>query len=138
MKQKAAVTRRSDCPISIALELLGDTWSLLIVRDMLFMGSTTYNDFLNAGEGIATNVLADRLQRLECGGIVEKNRDATDARKFIYGLTDKGLALAPVLLELILWSASHEQTAAPAVFVRQIKRDRASLLEDIKSRHRKK
>lgn len=136
MKQKPEISRRSDCPISIALELLGDTWSLLVVRDLMFKGGKTYNDFLNAGEGIATNILADRLQRLENGGIIEKNRDPNDARKFIYRLTDKGLGLAPMLLELILWSASFEQTATPAAFVRHIKRDRAGLLAEINAQHR--
>jgi DNA-binding HxlR family transcriptional regulator len=98
--------RRSGCPISIALELLGDAWSLLIVRDLMFKDRRTYNDFLTGGEGIASNVLADRLRKLEAANIIEKRRDPEDARRFLYRLSPKGIELAPVLVELVIWSAT--------------------------------
>lgn len=132
MKEKKLSLRRSECPINVLLEMLGDTWSLLIVRDMIFLGSTTYNEFLNASEGIATNILSDRLQRLECVGIVEKRRNPSDARKFIYRLTAKGLDLAPMLVEMILWSAQYEETAAPPEILELMKADKERFIAGLK------
>jgi DNA-binding HxlR family transcriptional regulator len=113
MPKKPKHHRRSGCPISIALEILGDAWSLLIVRDMMFKGRTTFDAFQKAGEGIATNILADRLTRREGDGILVKHKDPLDARSFVYRLTQKGIDLAPMLVELILWSARYEKTDAP-------------------------
>jgi DNA-binding HxlR family transcriptional regulator len=100
MREKAPAGRRSGCPINILLEAVGDTWSLLIVRDLMFFGRKTYNEFPNAGEKIATNILSDRLQRLESSGIVAKQRDPSDARRYLYRLTEKGTDLAPVAMPL--------------------------------------
>jgi DNA-binding HxlR family transcriptional regulator len=105
---------RSLCPISLALDIFGDAWTLLIVRDLMFKGMNTFNAFLNAGEGIATNVLTDRLARLEAAGMIDKTRDAEDARRYVYRLTAKGADLAPVLVQIVLWSALHTETDAPA------------------------
>src|SRR3989442_2467774 len=101
MKKRVVAERRSDCPLNATLEVLGDRWSLLIVRDLMFKGRTTYKDFLAGGEGIATNVLANRLQRLEAEGVIGKGRDAADARRLVYRLTTNGLALAPLLVQMI-------------------------------------
>src|SRR5437868_11918581 len=92
--------RRSDCPISVALETFGDTWSLLIVRDMIYFGKKTYGEFLESQEGIATNILASRLAQLEQKGILSKKPDAADKRKEVYSLTETGLDLIPILLEM--------------------------------------
>lgn len=127
---------RSGCPISIALELLGDAWTLLIVRDLMFKDRRTYNDFLNGGEGIASNILADRLRKLEDANIIEKQRDPKDARRFIYRLSPKGIDLAPVLVELVIWSARHEQTDAPPPAVRSMRADREKFLADVRRRWR--
>jgi DNA-binding HxlR family transcriptional regulator len=108
----------------VALEAFGDAWSLLVVRDLMFKGRKTFNEFLNAEEGIASNILADRLQRLEANGIVVKRRDPVDARRIVYRLTDKGIALAPVLLELVVWSARHERTDAPSPVVKEMEFNR--------------
>ena len=124
-----ASPRRSGCPISIALELLGDSWSLLIVRDLMFKGLRTFNEFLDSGEGIATNVLADRLRRLESGGIVEKRPDPNDGRRVLYRLTRKGIDLAPVLVELVVWSATYERTEAPLELARQMKANREAFID---------
>lgn len=128
--------RRSGCPISLALELLGDAWSLLIVRDLMFKDRRTYNDFLAGGEGIASNVLADRLRRLEEAHIIEKRRDPADGRRFLYRLSAKGIDLAPMLVELVIWSARHEQTDAPPAVVRSMRNDRAAFLADVRQRWR--
>jgi DNA-binding HxlR family transcriptional regulator len=124
--------RRSGCPVSTALEILGDAWSLLIVRDLMFKGYRTFNEFLNAGEGIATNVLAERLARLESAGIVTRRRDARDARRWIYRLTGKGIDLAPALVEIVVWAAEHEQTDAPESTVRAMRSDREGFLASVR------
>src|SRR2546429_9461978 len=110
MKKRIVAERRSDCPLNATLEVLGDRWSLLIVRDLLFKERTTYKDFLAGGEGIATNVLASRLKRLEAEGVIEKGRDAADARRVIYRLTAKGLSLAAVLVAVIVLGARPYRT----------------------------
>src|SRR6266478_6177168 len=134
MKKKTMAERRSACPLNATLEVLGDRWSLLIVRDLIFKGRTTYKVFLAGGEGIATNVLADRLQRLEAEGVIEKGRDAADARRLVYRLTTKGLALAPVLVEMIVWGARHYHTAAPPATIREMTEHRERVLADFRSR----
>jgi len=99
--------RRSDCPVSTALDVVGDKWTLLILRDMLFAGKSTYGQFLKSAEKIATNVLADRLAVLESQGIVSKAVAADKKSKFTYRLTEKGIDLVPVIVTLILWGAKH-------------------------------
>jgi DNA-binding HxlR family transcriptional regulator len=106
--------RRSDCPINFSLETFGDMWSLLIIRDIVYFGKQSYGEFLESDEGIATNILATRLAQLEEKGILVKKQDPTDRRKDIYSLTNKGLDLIPILLELASWGARHDpQTGAP-------------------------
>lgn len=100
--------RRSDCPINFAVEVLGDRWSLVILRDMVFWGKRTYGEFLSSDESIATNVLASRLRHLEREGLIERSPDPNDRRKDRYDLTESGLALIPVLVELTCWSARNE------------------------------
>lgn len=125
-------TRRSGCPISIALELLGDAWSLLIVRDLMFKGRHSFNEFLDGGEGIATNILADRLRRLEAAGIIDKQTDPGDRRRSRYRLTRKGIELGPVMVELVVWSATHEATEAPAEVVREMRAHRRAFLARVR------
>lgn len=115
------------------LEVFGDRWSLLIVRDLMFKKQHEFKDFLAAEEGIATNVLADRLRRLEQHGIVTKAAHPSDARKVIYRLTKKGLDLAPVLVEMVIWAAEHERTGAPASMVRRMSDDRQSFIADMRA-----
>jgi DNA-binding HxlR family transcriptional regulator len=120
----------------MALETLGDAWSLLIVRDLMFKDRRTYNEFLQGGEGIASNILADRLRKLEAAGIVDKRGDPSDARRFLYSLSAKGIDLAPVLVELVLWSARHEATDAPAPVLRAMRGDREAFIEGVRARWR--
>lgn len=100
-------THRSLCPINLVLEAVGDNWSLLILRDLMFRGHSSYQAFLRSEEGIATNILADRLARLEQNGLISKASDPADARKFIYALTEKGADLAPLLVEMTLFANRH-------------------------------
>lgn len=124
--------RRSNCPINFALESFGDTWSLLIVRDILMSGKRTYGDFLKSDERIATNILADRLLRLERNGIINKISYEKDKRKDIYQLTRRGIDLLPVLLEIILWSAKYDsKTAAPKEFVEKIRSHKEDVVIEI-------
>jgi DNA-binding HxlR family transcriptional regulator len=101
-------THRSACPVSLSLEIIGDRWSLLIVRDMMVRALRTFRQFQESGEGIATNILADRLHRLQAAGIIVSEPDAADGRRSVYRLTEKGIDLAPVLLELLIWGVRHE------------------------------
>lgn len=122
--------RRSYCPVNVAVELLGDRWSLLVVRDLMFRGYRTYGELLDSSEGIATNMLADRLKKLVTAGVIET--EDKDSAKPAYRLTAKGVDLAPVLVELILWSAHHEKTLAPPALVRRIEKNKAAFIAEIR------
>jgi len=125
--------RKSDCPVHFALEVFGDAWTLLIIRDLMFKGRSTYSDFLRAEESIATNVLADRLLRLEQDGIIDKQGGGRGSASR-YRLTPKGIDLLPILLEIIAWSAKHDpQTAADRKFVRRLRREPDKLAAEIRS-----
>ena len=128
--------RRSGCPIGISLDLFGDRWSLLIVRDLLFKDCRSFKEFADAGEGIATNVLAERLSRLEAAGIVERHADSADRRKVVYRLSPKGFDLAPVLVEMVIWAARHEVTDAPPAEVREMERHRKRFMRALQKRWR--
>jgi len=124
--------RKSDCPINYALEIFGDKWTFLIVRDLMFKGKHYYKEFLEAEEGIATNILADKLSGLEDAEIISKTVDPEHKSKQIYKLTKKGIDLVPVLVEIILWSAKHDsQTATDVKFVRRAKKDKGGMIEEI-------
>jgi DNA-binding HxlR family transcriptional regulator len=132
-KQKPHPNRRSGCPLNASVEMLGDRWSLLIIRDMMLRGFRYFKDILKSYEGIATNILADRLRKLEAHGIIATERDPSDGRKLIYSLTAKGIDLAPVLTEMVLWAAAHEDTENQAL-VRLMKKDKAHFLAAIRQR----
>lgn len=128
---KQASNARSRCPISMALELIGDPWSLLIVRDLMFKGRHRYKDFQDAEEGIASNILADRLRRLEASGILGRAADPEDRRRSVYSLSKKGIELAPVLVDLVIWSAKHHDTGAPTAIVRLMRDQRDAFLQGV-------
>lgn len=134
--KKSKSPRRSGCPVSISLEALGDRWSLLIIRDLMVRGYHTFKEFLGSGEGIATNILADRLKKLEAAGIIVSKTEKTDRRKLSYRLTEKGVDLAPVLLEILIWGAHHEQTGAPRAFIENLEQNREEILAETKRRWR--
>lgn len=106
--QKAKKPLRSHCPVNFGLEAIGDRWTLLILRDIVFRGKRTYGEFLKSEEGFATNILASRLAHLEAEGIL-KREDAPDGRKDLFSLTEKGLDLIPLLFEMVLWSAKYDR-----------------------------
>lgn len=133
MKSKPNVKRRSGCPLNASVEMLGDRWSLLIIRDMMLRGFRTYKEFMECYEGIATNTLADRLRKLEAYGIITAEPDPADGRKLIYLLTAKGIDLAPVLTEMVLWAAEHEQTGNQEL-VRLMKADKEKFLAGMRTR----
>ena len=119
--KRSTECRRSGCPISFTLDFLGDKWTLLIIRDMVFLGKKYFGEFLESDEKIATNILADRLKRLEEDKIIFKKDNPDNQKKFIYGLTEKGIELVPLLLEMIKWGAKHNpHTAAPKEFVHNL------------------
>jgi DNA-binding HxlR family transcriptional regulator len=99
---------RSDCPISLALDAIGDRWSLLILRDLIVRGKKRYQEFLSSDEGISTNILADRLVRLEQQGLITKSDDPDDKRQFRYAPTQKALDLLPIIYEMGRWSAKYD------------------------------
>lgn len=102
-----AIKPRSGCPLSYTLDFFGDKWSLLIVRDMALNNKSTYGEFLNSEEKIATNILADRLSMLETNGFVTKQVAADKKSKFVYRLTEKGISLVPIILEIGLWGSTY-------------------------------
>src|SRR5437870_13580477 len=133
MPKKRKGKRRSACPLNASVEMLGDRWSLLIIRDMMLRGSRSYKEFLECYEGIATNILADRLRKLVAYGIVTTEPDPADGRKRIYLLTTKGIDLAPVLTEMVLWAAAHEDTGNQAL-IREMRRDKWRFLAAVRQR----
>jgi DNA-binding HxlR family transcriptional regulator len=125
---------RSGCPVSVSLEILGDRWSLLIIRDLMVRACRTFKDFQQSGEGIATNILAGRLKRLKGAGILYTEPDPMDGRRSNYRLTEKGIALAPVLLEMLVWGAQHNETAAPCGVILNMAKNREAVLAETRRR----
>lgn len=99
--------KRSDCPISCTLDILGDKWSLLIIRDMMFRQKSTYGEFLKSEEKIATNILASRLQNLEENELIEKLEHPESKAKVLYRLTAKAIDLLPIIVEIHLWADKY-------------------------------
>jgi len=99
---------RSRCPVNLALEIFGDKWTLLIIRDIMFAQKQTFRELLQSEEKIATNILADRLKRLEKQGVLQATADPGHQQKIIYRLTEKGIDLLPILVEIGSWSLQHE------------------------------
>ena len=128
---------RSGRSVSVSFDIFGDRWSLIIVRDLMVCGYSTFGEFLRAAEGIATNVLADRLRRLKAAGVLAAKRLTWDRRRVHYRLTKKGISLAPVLVEILIWSAIHERDAA-ACSLRLVGRSRDAILAEIQRRWKKK
>ena len=134
MAGKPKAKSRSGCPVSVALEVFGDRWSLLIVRDLMVRGYKTFKDFQGAGEGIATNILADRLRKLQDAKIITAETEEADARRMNYRLTERGIDLAPVLLELLIWGARHEQAGLSCGPIEEMARNRDEVLAEVRRR----
>ena len=132
MDEKAS---RSCCPISLALDILGDKWTLLVIRDLVFLRKRHFKDFQSSPEKIATNILSNRLKMLECAGIISRKTDPENARQVVYDLTDKGIDLIPMLVEMILWGTKYDQrSAAPPAVIKRIKKDRKGYLAELQKK----
>lgn len=124
------VKKRSDCPVSCSLDIWGDKWSLLIVRDLMFAKECTYGDFLKSAEGIATNILASRLQSLEENKIIEKLDHPDSKAKVLYRLTKKGIDLLPVMIEINLWAEKYFTIPDDRKeMLKEVKKDKAGFIK---------
>ncbi|EBA16783.1 hypothetical protein RSK20926_03224 [Roseobacter sp. SK209-2-6] len=124
---------QSGCPVAYGLEVFGDRWSLLVIRDMAVKGAKTYGELLDGWEGISTNILAQRLKQLEEAGILVKTQDPDNRRSFLYSLTPKGRDLAPVLAEIALWSAKYNEAGhAMTGFSDKVQMDRERVVSRIR------
>lgn len=120
---------KSHCPINLTLETIGDSWSLLIVRDIIYYGKNTFGEFLSSEEGISTNILASRLHQLEQKGLLVKTSHESDKRKERYVLSEKGLDLIPILLEMADWGAKHDpNTNAEKRWIDAVNSNRVNLI----------
>lgn len=128
------------CPVVFALDVIGDKWSLLVLRDMLFRGKRTYGDFLKSHEKISTNILADRLGKLEAAGMIAKVPARKNSPRKAYKMTEKGADMLPVILEMIAWSAKYDRysegaaliAGAPDDLLHRIKTDRDGLMAELR------
>lgn len=131
--------RQSGCPVAFTLDAFGDKWSLLIVRDMLLNGKRHYGELLESPERIASNILADRLKRLEEGGVITKAADPKNQRKYVYALTQKGIDLLPLVLESVVWGSKHvPENSTPKEFLRRLKKDRGAVAKEVLAALRRK
>ena len=122
--------KRSDCPVSCSLDIWGDKWSLLIIRDLMMARECTYGDFLKSGEGIATNILASRLQSLEENGLIEKLVHPESKAKVLYKLTPKGIDLVPVMIEINLWAEKYFTIPADRkAMLKEVKKDKEGYIK---------
>ncbi len=137
---KRAARSSGKCPITFALDIFGDKWSLVILRDMIFKEKKYYGEFLNSAEKISTNILANRLARLESEGLISKTRDTENLSKFVYRLTRKGKDLIPLMLDIIEWSTKYDPQpgvpdniihGAPANLLKRWHEDREALIAEI-------
>jgi len=142
-KRKQAKKGSGKCPVAFALDIFGDKWSLIILRDMLFKGKRHYGEFLNSSEKISTNILANRLDKLESEGLVVKTQDTENLSRFVYSLTDKGKDLLPLLLEMVEWGVKYDPqpgipdniiTGAPARLLERSCEKRDALIAEILSK----
>ena len=126
---------RSDCPVSYALDFFGDKWTFLIIRDLAFEGKKFYKEFRNSKESIATNILSDRLKKLENNGVIESKVYPELKTRKVYSLTEKGKDLIPVLVEMILWSAKYQEgLAVTEDFLTKARNHREKVIANLRSR----
>ena len=120
------------CPVRFGMSQFGDKWSFLIIRDLMFKGRKYYHEFIEAGEGISTNILANRLADLESNGIVSKSKDPIKGSRFIYKLTQKGIELMPMMLAMIDWAEKYDsETEVPKDFIKSLRNNPDKLQQDL-------
>ena len=126
---------KSHCPVNYALEHFGDKWSLLIIRDLMFKGKRHYNQFFESDEKVSTSVLGDRLKSLEELGIIRKGKDEVKKSRIRYSLTEKGISLLPMMVEMIVWSGQFDKkTAAGQDFLSKAKKKREALISELEEK----
>ena len=130
MKTSREITHRSDCPVSYTLDFLGDKWTLLILRDMIFSGKSSYGDFLQSDEKIATNILADKLHILTVNGFVTKDISPDNRSRFRYILTEKGIGLLPVVIEMIIWGSKYNEADVNKELLAVLKKDKEKAIKE--------
>jgi DNA-binding HxlR family transcriptional regulator len=128
----------SNCPISYALEIFGDRWTLLVLRDLMLRGLTRYRELLDSPEGIATNVLADRLKRLEQRGLISRTQDLNDARQFVYTPTETAIDLVPMLLEMMVWGVKQTGHELAGDILSRFHSDRDQCISEVQQSIRKR
>ncbi len=128
---------RSDCPISCSLDIFGDKWSLLIIRDVMLRNKFSYGEFLESEEKIATNILAGRLSLLEAENILTKEVSPKNKSKFIYRLTKKGIDLLPIVIEIMDWGAKYNPDCPRKEVGKRIKKDKAGLIKEYSQKLKK-
>jgi DNA-binding HxlR family transcriptional regulator len=125
-------SRQSGCPVAFTLDNFGDKWSIVVVRDMLLNGKKYYSEFLESPEGIASNILAERLKRLEEASVITKNSDPRNQKKYLYELTQKGVDLLPLVLEAVIWGSKYvPENTTPKEFLRRLKEERDLVIQEI-------
>ena len=127
------IQHRSDCPIAYSLDYLGDKWVLLILRDLIFTSKSSYGDFLNSDEKIATNILADRLKLLEANGFIKSSVSPEKKNKFIYNLTEKGIDLIPLIVELMIWGSKYDSYNVKEV-VKKLEKDKEGTIRELREK----
>jgi len=124
--------RQSGCPVAFTLDTFGDKWSILVVRDMMLNAKKYYGELLECPEHIASNILADRLKRLEEARVITKNPDPEDQKRYVYELTQKGVDLLPLVLEAVMWGSKYaSKNSTPKEFLRWLKKDRDAVAREI-------
>ena len=120
---------KSDCPINYTVEIFGDTWSMIIYRDMATLGKKTFSELLASEERIGSSVLADRLAHLEDKGVIQKLQDPRDKRKAIYSLTANGIKAMPILYEIAVWgSNTYANPVSHPAWFESMKMDRVEVV----------
>ncbi len=130
-------SKPAECPIGFALEVFGDRWSLIVLRDLMLEGKTRFKEFQASDEGIASNILTDRLKRLEQRALVSKMRDPADARQFLYRPTEMSISLVPMLIEMAAWGMRTNQNSRDDRFLHRVQMERAALIGEIQERIRR-
>jgi DNA-binding HxlR family transcriptional regulator len=128
---------KSHCPVNFTLEAIGDPWSLLILRDIMYFGKHTFKEFASSQERITTSVLTDRLSNLQMQGILSKRPHPVDKRRSTYVFTEKGLGLVPILLDMMEWGTTHDPESTghrKKEFVSRIQREQGILIGEIKAK----
>jgi len=122
---------RSDCPVSCSLDVFGDKWSLLIIRDVMLRGKVSYSEFLESEEKISTNILANRLNVLEAESILKKDVSPINKSRFIYSLTQKGADLLPIVIEIMDWGAKYNVNCPRKELGRKIQKNKAAVIKEL-------